>query len=208
MGAPSPTPEGAVPPFTDLVLKDFPLGLANSWVYDYQAYEGDRKAAWQVADTVVEVQTHPPFVAAHIQRDVTLVSGPADLKPVAPDSYWVVLEGGMVYRIVGDLDWGQVRNGSLEYIFPLPGESCWFQEAQQRSQPFNQDSPGCRRASGPVSLTLPVGAFEHCYQLVTPWNTGSINQTFCSGVGLVQEKFDHAGTPFGYQMTLIAYAFQ
>jgi hypothetical protein len=208
MGAPSPTSEGAVPPYTGLVLKDFPLGLANSWVYDYQAYDLDRKSTWQVADTVIDVQTHPPFVAAHIQRGVTLLDGPADLRSIAPDSYWYILEGGLVYRIVGELDWSQVRNGSLEFVFPLPGERCWFPAVQQRSQPFNQDLPGCRRASGPVNLQFPVGAFERCYQLATPFNNGSIKQTFCSGIGLVQEKFDHAGTPFGYQMTLIAYAFQ
>jgi hypothetical protein len=57
-------------------------------------------------------------------------------------------------------------------------------------------------------LQLPAGSFDHCFQLVTPYNNGGVRQAFCSGVGFVQEQFDHIGTSFGYQMTLIAYALQ
>jgi hypothetical protein len=190
-------------------LKEFPLGMANSWVYEYQAYADDRKTKWQVADTVIEVRTHPPYIAAHLQRETSLISGPPELQPQPfPGSFWYVVEGETVYRVDGDPDWNRIHAGVLELVFPLPGDRCWFPDAQQRARPYNPDLPGCRGASGPINLKLPAGSFNHCYQLVTPYNNGAIRQTFCSGVGFVQEQFDHVGTPFGYQMTLIAYAFQ
>ena len=183
--------------------------MANSWVYEYRAYSGDQKAAWRIADTVIETRTHPPFIAAHIQREATLLEGSAGLQPQPPaDPFWYVVDGNSVYQVPGELDWDKVRSARLELVFPLPGEACWFPDAAQRSQDPASGLPGCRRATGPIGMSLPAGAFERCFQLVTPYNNGAIRQAFCSGVGFVQEQFDHVGSPFGYQITLVAYAFQ
>jgi hypothetical protein len=34
---------------------------------------------------------------------------------------------------------------------------------------------------------------------------GGISERVCPGVGLVRAKFDHAGTPFGYDTVLISF---
>lgn len=206
---PSPTSAGTLSPLSQQTLKEFPLGMANSWVYQYRAYSGDQNTIWQVADTVVDVRTHPPYIAAQIERQTTLLEGSPVLQPrPSPGSFWYVIDGEAVYRVEGELVWDQVRLGSLELQFPLPGDQCWFTDPQQRAQSYDPNLPGCRKASGPTSLKLPAGSFDRCYQLVTPFNNGSIRQSFCSGVGLVQEQFDHVGSPFGYALTLTAYAFQ
>ena len=61
-------------------------------------------------------------------------------------------------------------------------------------------SPGVTFTSSAVaSVTVPAGTFTDCLQVArTP---GTINATFCRGVGLVKQEVSFSGSTFNAQLT-------
>ncbi len=192
-------------------LAAFPLQVANSWVYTYQAYSGDEKASWQVVDTIVETRQSGQLYAARIEQEVNLVEGsPSNNFMDIPQAktYWYVLDGAQVYR-QDVLDWNSVMDSWLELVWPFPVQGCWYPEPGERSSAVvAQGRPGCRQASGSLTLQTLAGAIDHCYHLFTPYNNGAVIIDFCEQVGIVGGQFDHTGTPFGYHFNLTAYSLQ
>jgi hypothetical protein len=197
---------------TQKVKKDFPLEVGNSWVYEYQGYSKDNRASWMVADTVIRREEQQGWVAALVQRDVTLVKGtpgPDFIEPPEAASFWYVLHGNQVFRQDGELNWKKVEQSWLELEFPLPNPHCWYPDPDLRSGTPQPGQVGCRKADTPVtSLKLEAGNFERCYTLLTSYRNGTEKLVFCAGVGFVQASFDHTGTPYGYQYNLSGYLLQ
>lgn len=55
------------------------------------------------------------------------------------------------------------------------------------------------------NFAVPAGSFENCFQVTTVFLSGPRLQWFCNGIGIVREKHDHRGTPFGYEQVLIGF---
>jgi hypothetical protein len=192
-------------------LLDFPLAAGNSWVYRYEGYSGQQKAVWKVADTIVEAEPHPPYYAVKIQREVTLLEGTPGsdfIDPPQAHTFWYAVDGRAVYRLEDPIDWAKVSSSWLEFLFPFPGQTCWYPDPTQRAQSPATDLPGCRSASGPAPVDPPAGHFEGCYQVTTVYNTGNTVLTFCRGLGIVASDYRHAGTEYGYHFVLTAYLLQ
>jgi hypothetical protein len=200
-----------VPAGTLMALRDLPLRVGNAWVYDYQAYSGDQKAHWQVADTVIAVEEYSPYVAGQIDRVVTLISGSPGkdfIDPPVNMNWWMVLGDGKVFH-QDILDWNKVEQSPLDLVLPLPGNTpCWFVDAGQRKNFPESGKPGCRSASPLKTVNMNSGTFIGCFDLVTPYNNGLTRTTFCPGIGFIAEKFDHQGTLYGYEYSMRAYVLQ
>ena len=67
-------------------------------------------------------------------------------------------------------------------------------------------SAGVRKVLAEESYSTQAGKYEPCYQMSDFYNSGSPIQVFCDGVGIVAEKFDHAGSRFGYSKELIQFS--
>ena len=67
-------------------------------------------------------------------------------------------------------------------------------------------SAGQRNVVSQESFETPAGRFDDCYQITENFNSGGVVRWLCSGVGLVAQKYDHAGTRFGFQQTLVSYS--
>jgi hypothetical protein len=65
---------------------------------------------------------------------------------------------------------------------------------------------GRREVTGYGRYEGPAGSFENCYDLTDVYNGGNILQTVCDGVGIVHMKFDHSGTRFGFEQTLVSFS--
>jgi len=192
-------------------LLDFPLAAGNSWVYRYEGYSGQQKAAWKVADTIVQDETHPPFYAVKIQSEVTLLEGTPGrdfINPPQSHIFWYAVDGGSIYRLEDPIDWAGLSSSWLEFLFPFPGETCWYPDPTQRAQSPAAGLPGCRSASGSVAVDTPAGHFDRCYQVTTLYNSGNTVLTFCRGLGIVEGEYRHAGTEYGYHYSLIGYLLQ
>jgi hypothetical protein len=206
-------------------LAEFPLELGSTWVYSathYDTFETDRiTATYRITETVIETQTEPPLSAAKIERTTTLLTTSANLSgidwqefylagPGSVISFWYIGHENRLYR-QDALDWAAVRAdaASLEYIFPLTTGERWYPDPNQRANvPNFQIGPGTRTVNGPLAVHVPAGDFENCYELRTFYNGGSPVSWVCPGLGVVESRFDHAGTPFGNHQVLLSHTIQ
>jgi hypothetical protein len=95
----------------------------------------------------------------------------------------------------------------LQNRLPLTDGDIWYPDPWQRQMfPDLATGPAAGKTivSGPSPQAVPAGTFEACYQVMTIYNGGSTFEWLCSGVGQVKTKFDHVGTPFGYETRLLA----
>jgi hypothetical protein len=210
---PSPTPAvvGTLGNQVMQTLLDFPLVTGNSWVYRYEGYSGQQTAAWRVADTIVQEETHSPFYAVKIQSEVTLLEGTPGSDFINPPQsliFWYAVDGSSIYRLEDPINWAGLGSSWLEFLFPFPGETYWYPDPTQRAQSPAAGLPGCRSASGPVTVDTPTGHFDNCYQVTTLYNSGDTILTFCRGLGIVEGEYHHNGTEYGYHYALTAYLLQ
>ena len=207
----TPIVQGTLSAATRQTLLDFPLTTGNSWVYQHEGYSAGEQATWRIANTVEENNTHPPYYAARIQSDVTLVSGTPGssfINPPRSRIFWYVVDGISLYRLDDPIDWSSLTSSWLELQFPFPSQGCWYPDPTQRSQSPASDLPGCRSASGPVAVDTPAGHFERCFQITTRYNSGNTLDVFCIGIGFVEGEYRHNGTEYGSHYVLTAYLLQ
>ncbi|MFP4346585.1 MAG: hypothetical protein ACLFU8_18015 [Anaerolineales bacterium] len=189
-------------------LSVLPLEEGRRWVYRYDAYVGEAEASYVYTDTVHEVINEDTYIAARVEREVAVLEEPGEALFIAPEteSFWyVLLKDGRIYR-QAELDLEELdKRGTLEYRLPFNPQRCWYSDPQQRANlaAAAVDYPGCRRPSEPQSMSTAVGDFERCYVILTPYNSGGVFEELCEGVGVVGTHYDHAGSRFGYQATLI-----
>jgi hypothetical protein len=200
-------------------LRVFPLAVGDSWIYTYEAYSGTEKttqATWQISEAIVMAAMQGAYWVAQVQREVRLQSGtPTEVLSALPgnETYWYLFDGAQLYRQTDQADVSQAQDGWLELVFPLEVGKGWYPDPLKRAAfaptpaPDNtlHTLPGYRQVtSASKYLQTPAGRFERCYELWTD-GAGANFLTFCPGVGIVAESYDHAGTPYGYKMVLIGY---
>lgn len=202
------------------LLPEFPLAQGTTWVYTYIPYEplesNPRQivtATYIMTETVVETTAAAPYLFARVQRDVSLVS-PTPLTGITlpAGEFWYVISGTLVFE-----DWRAPDVTAfdpvaswLAYAFPLADGKQW---CPSLDDPENPDKPevlyceanGLKTAIATGAYETPAGRFTDCYEISEAFNSGGVISQFCNGVGVVAARYDHAGTRFGFEQTLIGY---
>ncbi len=211
---PAATPTPATPA---LDLDDgYPLALNNTWVYKSNRYEGFdpseiMTATSTITETVVDVKTDPAYVAAKIRQDTSAeipIAGPSNLQNLRPAStteYWLVHADHRLYRQDADLDLSNLDNrDSLELTFPLQAMAQWVWLPARL--PTDPDTSGVLRQVLTVGkVQVPAGRFDSCFLIKDRWVTDTVESWFCPGVGWVDRKGDHNGTPYGSRRVLLGH---
>ena len=201
----------------------FPLEKGTTWVYSYEAYDPSPsdptqviKAMYQLTDTIVETETVSNYVVAHVKRERELIKADAgwaqDISS-PPNEFWYVRSNQRLFQSNFPLDTANINPDELilDYEFPLSIKKNWCLLPDNRKSDVSQNTAGCdfvgrREVTDQGRYETPAGNFENCYDLIDIYNGGNILQKFCDGVGIVYMKFDHVGTRFGFEQTLIRYS--
>jgi hypothetical protein len=195
---------------------DYPLALNDTWVYESTRYEGFNPqeiitATQIITETVVEVKSEASYFAAKIDRETsadTPVFVPRGLesllRPPESSAYWLVVQGNRIYRQEGGPDLSNFGGtDSLEFVLPLKPGAVWnlFPPSLQ-SQPSGSGGIA-RQVSRTGTVQVPAGRFDGCLSMKDDWVDTKVLNWFCPGVGWVDLKSDHNGTPFGSRQVLI-----
>jgi hypothetical protein len=209
----SPLPASTIEsPVPGLDVVPFPLAPASTWIYEYRAYAQEAQAVWVVTETILAVEKHQETLTAQVERIVKLQSGqPGPEFPMPPQSgtLWYILRGNNLYRQTGPLDLQKLSDSAtLEMVFPPESIPCWPLNENELG-PLERGAAGCRYLNSQIpAYETPAGTFDNCLELLTPYLGGGTRSVFCPKIGFVAEKFDHAGSPFGYELILIGYSLQ
>lgn len=180
------------------------FALGNSWVYQAAYYEGNNASdiittTSIITERVVEIQTGPDYFAARIQQEYS---------PEISSEYWHVVMGNRIYRQEGHLDLSTVqKKGEVELVFPLKLGDQWYQgEEMEKMYPAHDNGSMLWRVTRVGSVTVPAGSFDNCYFLEEEIGGMTFENWFCPGVGWVDMKADHYGTPFGSRWVLLRFS--
>ncbi len=194
-------------------LPELPLNLGATWVYSDVVYSGNNPqdiftSTYIYTDVVIHVRLVSPHFAAEISRTASLIEGkqPLFAAPEA-ETWWYVISGTQVYRQpVDKLDLSSISSSWLEYSFPLT-QSAWYPDPEIRKN-VSPDSmaSGIRYTFPESEIVVPAGLFKDCFMIDTAYLGGPILSWLCPQFGVVAEKFDHGGTPFGYHAVLMKYS--
>jgi hypothetical protein len=201
--------------------KDYPLAVGNRWIFQATRYDSVPiteivTTAFVITETVVQVQNEPPYYAAKIQRQASaqvpiyVSPGMAEvaLNPAVMDEYWLIASGKRIYR-QEKLDLANLGNdATIELVFPLQAGDAWYEtEAMLKLYPDKKNLSMLNRVSRVDKINTPVGSFSNCYFIEKVIGGSTFENWFCPGIGWVDLKSDHHGTPFGARWTLIRYQF-
>lgn len=203
-------------------VSELPLEKGTTWVYSYQAYEQSAsdsaqilEATYQLTERVVEMENVLTYSVAHVSQEYQLIDADAgwvqDFSN-RPNEFWYIVSDRQIWRSNQPPDRANIRADEfiLDYDLPLSVAKSWCLMRSGSKDP-NKPTAGCefvgkREVTSQGSYETSIGKLEDCYDLIDYWNTGNFFQKFCHGVGLVFMKFDHAGTRFGFQQTLLSFS--
>jgi hypothetical protein len=215
-----PSPEPTPIPYPGSTLDAFPLAKGTKWIYSYKAYQPKptdptqiTQATFYFKELVFETQLLPGYYVAHVHHTESLIQADPDWIYSAaglPVDYWYLVRGAEVFENGEPLDLSHIQPGDLllDYVFPLAVGNSWCPfkyQAGQRIDP-NCTYAGETTVAGETNFDTPAGNFKDCYELTNFYNSGGVTTWLCSGVGIVAEKYDHAGSRFGFQQTLIQFS--
>jgi hypothetical protein len=203
----------------DGAKSNWPPAANTTWVFEGSRYAGFNStdimtATCTVTETVVDSEVNDDFLAVRIQRvssAETLVSPnnnaltPSD--SIVSSEYWLVFTDTRVYRQDGNLDLSTVDStGTLELVFPLEVGEKWYLTAEmdQLYPDQNVDSM-LRKVQRKETVNLPAGQLEGCFFLEEVIGGSVFGGWFCPGMGWVERRSDHHGTPYGWRELLVEY---
>ena len=213
----SPTPAATEP----ALLADFPLYPGTTWVYsrtDYtQSTENPQKtlqATSQIEEKVLAVQSAPPYTIIQVQgKRQMLAMDPGWQASSAVNSsdytFWYIREGSQVFISYTKPVPNQIQRDALRlvYQFPLQTGAEWCPAAMIKGTPV-PDLSACFTktiVTAQASYSSPLGEFMPCFEIHDTASSGDVIHQFCPGVGLVAEKYAHAGPRFGYAQELVQF---
>ncbi len=203
-----------------LMLPEFPMAPGTTWVYTYIPYEplesNPREivtATYVLTETVVETTAAAPYLFVRMRRDATLVSSmPLTAHSLPASDFWYVISGTLVFEEfqAQDAKTFDPVASRLSYAFPLIDGKQW---CPFLDDPENPDKPevlyceanGLRTAVAIGAYETPAGSFTDCYEISEAFLSGGVIRQFCNGVGVVATWYDHGGTRFGFEQTLVDY---
>ena len=202
----------------------FPLEKGTTWTYSYQTYEPSPsdpaqviQAAYQLTETVTDTEVSDPYLIAHIKRDYQLTDidpdWTGDYEVSQAGEYWYVIDGQKVFESRSPVDSSNINTNVflLDYRFPLALGKSWCLQSLDSKNPSSYEDATCefigkRMVTNREPYETPAGRFEDCYEFTDYYNGGNFIHWFCTGVGVVFRKFDHAGTRFGFEQTLTRFS--
>jgi len=200
---------------------EFPLAKGTSWTYSYEAYEPSPAdpaqvihATYELVETIMDTENVSGYLIAHVIREYRLLSvDPAwtgDFEVSLPNEYWYVTEDEKVWESRSAIDRGKFSQDGflLDYDFPLSLSSAWCRLPldSDKNAPAGCEFVGKRMVTNTGDFESTAGTFDDCYELTDFYNGGNLIHWFCPGVGIVLSKFDHMGTKFGFEQTLMSYS--
>lgn len=195
-------------------LPDLPLKLGATWVYSNVVYSGANPqnvltSTYVYTDVIIETRSVPPYFAAEVSRTVSLMAGEPLFNAPEAETGWYVISGTQVYKQPGNaLDFSNASSSWLEYVFPLSKRD-WYPDPEQRNNlPPDSMFSGKRYTYPKGEVSVPAGQFNNCFSITTAYLNGPMYRWFCPYLGVVAEKYDHPGTPFGYDAVLMSYSLQ
>lgn len=184
-------------------INDFPLTIGSYWKYSYMEYREDQKESGFVSVTVMDNQRIGSFFLAQLKVEQSFAPQmvPIGLGGGANEFWYVIDERGHVYYLSDLPNVDMIERSTLAYVFPLGDPDCWFRSADL----WNAFDENCTFSEGPQEYETPAGRFSDCFWIVTPYLSGNVQDWICNGIGYVGAKYDHYGSPFGYETTLLEY---
>ena len=147
-----------------------------------------------------------------MQHAERLIQAPPDwplTESSRPNEFWYLVKGQQVYESSQPVDPGKISTDTLTlaYEFPLALGRNWCPWAYVKGEKV-QDcvAAGKRNVVSQESLDTPAGRFDNCYKITEDVNSGGVTRWLCKSIGVVALKYDHAGTRFGFQQTLVGYS--
>jgi len=168
-----------------------------------------------VTETVVEVESISSYLVAKIHREESAEIPVGDvppswqgvpLKPATSSDYWLVVSGNRMYRQERNLDLSSLSTALLEFVFPLKlGEKWYLSDEKAKLNPTYADDWMLRKVTKVGTVVVPAGDFNNCFFLEEVWAGATFETWFCPNVGIVDQKGNHHGTPYGVRKVLIRY---
>jgi hypothetical protein len=205
---------------TDHLLPEFPMAQGTTWVYSYVPYEPHPSdptqvvtATYLMTETVLGMEVALPYLFVSVQRDISLVSStPLTQTNLPGGEFWYVISSTMVFEegqapdpVAFNPDYSH-----LAYEFPLIVGKNWCPIRLDLKNPNHPEAVHCE-ANGMRTVVergayqTPAGSFTDCYKVTEAYTSGGVVRWFCNGVGIVAAKYDHGGTRFGFEQTLVNY---
>ena len=130
----------------------------------------------------------------------------APLEPATSTYYWLVVSGNRLYRQEGNLDLSNLSTALVEFVFPVKLVEKWYRSDEKaRFNPTYADDWMLCKVTKMGTVVVPAGEFNDCFFLEEEWAGTTFETWFCPKVGIVSEKGDHHGTPYGFRKVLIQY---
>ncbi len=179
-------------PMTIRSLELFPIHEGAFWISDYSGYAYEEHATWKVIDTVVSTSVKTGCYIAEMKRTRMLLSVATKknfiIDPDYRQNYWYLIDGGNVYGFYEKPSPSDIERPGVEPILSLP--------LKETHEPYYV-------VDAPFEKVLPNGAAATCFQVISPALSGGTLEEFCHGVGYVYRKYDHTGTPYGFELILV-----
>jgi hypothetical protein len=215
-GVSTPAAPTAVPG----LLADYPLKPGNTWTYLVGRYNGFNPSeiatsTFVMTETVAAVTTISSYYVATIRQDVSsefAIYIPETMQDLphgapTPEQYWLIVDGNRLYRQWPELDLSNPQQkGALDFVFPLQVGTKWYQSDEMaKLNPDYANGSMLHEVVKADEVIVPAGKFENCYLVTEAIGGDNLEDWFCPGIGYVDRKDDHGGTPFGYRQVLIGY---
>jgi hypothetical protein len=182
---------------------DFPLAAGSYWVYSHHEYWENQTETGIITATIVENKVYDSLFMARWSVEQ---SNPAQWVPLglgegAAEFWYALDERGQLFLLPDLESADQLEQATLAYLLPFVRVGCWFRSPES----WNALGENCTMSEGPQERHTPAGVFSECYWIVTPYLSGGTQEWVCRGVGFAGAKYDHIGSPFGYETTLLEY---
>jgi hypothetical protein len=192
-------------------LDGFPFPVGTSWVYarvEYQQFGTTDiiTATTLITETIIDTEGAGSSLSFHHKQTATTLNPPAGwVDDPATDNWerWYRIIGNQVVSYSKPND-EQTR--VVAYELPLAVGMTWCPEQPVPAYNPNCSAMGRRSVQSQTSYATPIGTFDECYEITEEYNSGGVTQWFCNGIGVVARKYDHSGSRFGFEDTLISYS--
>lgn len=200
---------------------DFPLAVDNTWIFQATRFEGVPTTeiittTLLITETVVEVKSTTSYFAAKIHRNESAEEPVGNVPPswqgvplraATSSDYWFVVRGNRLYRQENDPNLNNLNDtATLELVFPLKIGEAWYLSDEKAKVYPNLDNEGMlRRVLKVDTIAVPAGTFNHCFLLTEEIGGSTFETWFCPGIGWVERKSIHHGTPMEWFETLVKY---
>ena len=208
---PIPTPSLLdLDPTVQRTLRNYPLRVGSTWVYEYLGYDAKQEIIWRVTETIVDASLVDGYYVAKMERTAELLDGDPPANFInTPDTgvFWFLVDGEKIYQFSGSLD-TELSNAWLSLIIPFPApDDGWYPDPAKRGA-FGPGEDGYRFASEPYVENVAGNNALTCYNVKTLSEKSSDRRTFCETIGFFYFEFINYDQPSGHRVELKGFSVQ